>query len=129
MHATVATILTRQIQAGRQQLKALSDSPALRSPVSYFDQRRKNVELLKNRLLASQTQIVERKKRSYVEQTARLDAMSPLKVLTRGYAMAQTQDGSVLKSVTQVELGERIDVTFSDGKLSATVMEKKERQQ
>lgn len=126
MHAAMANMLTRQIRAGRQQLKTLSDSPALRSPVSYFDQRRKNVELLKNRLLAAQTQNVERKKRRFVEQTARLDAMSPLKVLTRGYAMAQTQDGVVLKSVCQVELGERVEITLSDGKLSATVMEKKE---
>lgn len=126
MHAAMANMLTRQIRAGRQQLKTLSDSPALRSPVSYFDQRRKNVELLKNRLLAAQTQNVERKKRRFVEQTARLDAMSPLKVLTRGYAMAQTQDGMVLKSVCQVELGERVEITLSDGKLSATVMEKKE---
>lgn len=125
-HAAIANMLTRQIRAGQQQLKALSGSPALRSPVSYFDQRRKNVELLKNRLLAAQTQNVERKRRRFVEQTARLDAMSPLKVLTRGYAMAQAQDGSVLKSVTQVELGERIDISLSDGRLSATVMEKKE---
>ena len=52
--------------------------------------------------------------------------MSPLKVLTRGYAMAQTQDGEVLKSVKQVERGERITVSLSDGKLSATVMDIKE---
>lgn len=126
MHAAMANMLTRQIRAGQQQLKALSDSPALRSPVGYFDHRRKNVELLKNRILAAQTQNLERKKRRYVEQTARLDAMSPLKVLTRGYAMAQARDGSVLKSITQVELGDRIDISFSDGRLSATVMEKKE---
>lgn len=126
MHATMATILTRQIRAGRQHLKALSDSPALRSPTGYFNQRRQNVEMLKNRLLAAQTQNLERKKRRFVEQTARLDAMSPLKVLTRGYAMVQTEDGNVLKSITQVELGERIKVSFSDGKLSATVMDKKE---
>lgn len=126
MHATMATILTRQIRAGRQHLKALSDSPALRSPTGYFNQRRQNVEMLKNRLLAAQTQNLERKKRRFVEQTARLDAMSPLKVLTRGYAMVQTEDGNVLKSITQVELGERIEVSFSDGKLSATVMDKKE---
>ena len=68
----------------------------------------------------------ERMKRRFVEQTAKLDAMSPLKVLTRGYAMAQTADGSVLRSISQVELGERIRVSLADGALSATVMDKKE---
>lgn len=52
--------------------------------------------------------------------------MSPLKVLTRGYSMAQTEAGEVLRSVRQVELGERVSVLLSDGKLSATVMDKKE---
>ena len=52
--------------------------------------------------------------------------MSPLKVLTRGYSMAQAEDGTVVRSVSQVELGQRITVNLSDGKLSATVMEKEE---
>lgn len=53
--------------------------------------------------------------------------MSPLKVLTRGYSMAQTEAGEVLRSVRQVELGERISVLLSDGKLSATVMDKRRK--
>ena len=107
-------------------LKALSDSPALKSPTAYLQQRRQALLLIKNRLIAAQTQGVERKKRRFVEQTAKLDAMSPLKVLTRGYAMAQTADGNVLRSVAQVELGQRIKVSLADGSLSATVMDKKE---
>ena len=124
--SNMAASLARQVKAGKQHLKALADSPALRSPTGYLEQRRQNVLLLKNRLLAAQTQEVERKRRRYVEQTAKLDAMSPLKVLTRGYAMALTDDGSVLKSISQVELGQRIAVTVGDGSLSATVMDKKE---
>ena len=122
--SAMGTALQRQIKSGRQHLKVLSESPALRSPMGYINQRRQNVEMLKNRLLSAQIQGIERKKRRFVEQTAKLDAMSPLKVLTRGYAMAQTTDGKVLRSVEQVELGERISVCLGDGKLSATVMEK-----
>ena len=55
-----------------------------------------------------------------------MDAMSPLKVLTRGYAMVQTENNEVLRSVSDVELGQRIHIRVSDGALSATVMEKKE---
>ena len=124
----MAISLSRQVKAGRLHLKALSDSPALKSPTAYLNQRRQAVLMLKNRLNAAGTQTVERKKRKFVEQTAKLDAMSPLKVLTRGYAMAQTADGNVLKSVSQIELGERITVSVADGSLSATVMEKKENQ-
>lgn len=124
----MAISLSRQVKAGRLHLKALSESPALKSPTAYLHQRRQAVLLLKNRLNAAGTQTVERKKRKFVEQTAKLDAMSPLKVLTRGYAMAQTSHGNVLKSVSQVQLGERITVSVADGALSATVMEKKENE-
>lgn len=122
----MASALGRQIKAGRQHLKVLSESPALKSPTSYFNQRRQNVEMLKNRLVSAQIQSIERKRRRFVEQTAKLDAMSPLKVLTRGYAMAQTTDGNVLRSVKQVDRGEKISVILGDGKLSATVMDKEE---
>ena len=124
--AGMATSLTRQVKAGRQHLKALSDSPALRSPTGYLEQRRQNVLLLKNRLLSAQTQSVERKRRRYVEQTAKLDAMSPLKVLTRGYAMAQKKDGTVLRSVRQIEIADEIGITVGDGRVTAMVTDVKE---
>ena len=126
MAENMAISLGRQIKAGRLHLKALSESPALKSPTAYLNQRRQSLQLLQNRLVAAQTQTIERRRRRFVEQTAKLDAMSPLKVLTRGYAMAQTADGQVLKSVTQVQPGEQINVSLSDGGLTATVTEKKE---
>ena len=123
---TISTSLLRQIKAGRQHLKALAGSPALRSPTGYLEQRKQNVLLLKNRLVSAQTQSVEHKRRRFVEQTAKLDAMSPLKVLTRGYAMAQKKDGTVLRSVRQVEIADEIAITVGDGSVSAMVTDVKE---
>ena len=51
--------------------------------------------------------------------------MSPLKVLTRGYAMVHTGAGEVLKSVEQVTAGDEIKLTLSDGNICATVTEGK----
>ena len=126
MSAAMATALTRQLKSTRQHLNVLSASPALKSPTGYLEQKQKTLELLKNRLIAAQNQNISRKSARYVALTAKLDAMSPLKVLTRGYAMAQTEDGSVLRSVEQVDLGQRITVSLNDGTISATVMDKKE---
>ena len=126
MSAAMATALTRQLKSARQHLNVLSASPALKSPTGYLEQKQKTLELLKNRLISAQNQNISRKSARYVALTAKLDAMSPLKVLTRGYAMAQTEDGSVLRSVEQVDLGQRITVSLNDGTISATVMDKKE---
>jgi exodeoxyribonuclease VII large subunit len=123
----MTTALSRQIRSARQHLNVLSGSSALRSPTGYLEQKGKALELLKNRLVAAENQNINRNKQRYIGLTAKLDAMSPLKVLTRGYAMAQTENGNVLRSVTQAEIGERISVSLSDGILSATVMDKKEK--
>ena len=124
MCMAMTTALTRQVKAARQHLQVLSGSPALQSPTGYLEQRRKSLELLQNRLVSAETRTVERKNRQFIELTSKLDAMSPLKVLTRGYALVRREDGMVLKSVRQIEPGERIKVSLSDGSLTAAVTEK-----
>lgn len=118
--------LKRQLKAARQHLNVLSSSAALQSPTGYLEQKGRGLELLKNRLIAAQNQNISRKHNRYVGLTAKLDAMSPLKVLTRGYAMAFREDGTVLRTLRQVEPGQVISLRLSDGSLNATVVEKKE---
>lgn len=122
----MASALSRQIKSARQHLQVLAGSAALQSPTGYLEQRKQGVELLKNRLVSAQNQNITRKKQRYIAAISKLDAMSPLKVLTRGYSMTCTEQGEVVRSVSQVELGERIRVSLSDGMLSATVMKKEE---
>ena len=122
----MVTSLNRQLKSARQHLEVLSRSQALQSPDGYLNQREKGLELLTNRLIAAQNQNITRKNQQYIAAVSKLDAMSPLKVLARGYAMAQNEAGSVLRSVKQVEPGERIAIRLCDGKLTATVMNKEE---
>ena len=126
MSSAMASALARQLKGAQQHLNVLSQSPALRSPTGYIEQKGKNLELLKNRLLSAQNQTVSQKTARYIAAVSKLDAMSPMKVLTRGYSMARTERGEVLRSIHQAELGEKIRISLSDGSLSAIVMEKKE---
>ncbi len=126
MTSAMVTALNRQIRAAQQHLNVLSQSAALRSPDSYLNQQEKSLELLTNRLVTAQNQIITRNNQCFIAAISKLDAMSPLKVLSRGYAMAQNDAGDVVRSVNQVQLGERITVSVSDGRLSATVMNKEE---
>ena len=128
MTAAMVTALNRQIKSAKTHLDVLSRSPALSSPDGYLHQRQNSLELLKNKLVAAQNQNITRKNQQYIAAVSKLDAMSPLKVLSRGYAMAQKDSGEVVRSVSQVEPGERISVRLSDGNLSATVMKKEESQ-
>ena len=125
--STMAAALTRQLKASRQHLSALAASPALQSPTGYLEQRAQQVLLLKNRLISAQNQSIAVRKQKYIAAAAKLDAMSPLKVLTRGYSMTQREDGTVVRSVSQVEPGERLRISLEDGTLRATVMNKEAR--
>lgn len=126
MSAAMAASLNRQVQAYQRHLNVLSQSPALSSPTSYLDQREISLTMLKNRFVSAQVNGLARKEQRYITAVSKLDAMSPLKVLTRGYSMTQKECGTVVRSVSQVELGERVDISLSDGILSAIVMDKKE---
>ena len=126
MSSAMATALTRQLTAARRHYQLLSAHPALQSPENYLFQRRKSLEMLTNRLGSAQLQLISGRKQRYIAMTAKLDAMSPLKVLTRGYAMVQSGDGEVLRSVSQVKLGEQIEISVSDGKIAAAVTEVRE---
>ena len=70
---------------------------------------------------AAQQQALAKNRQRCVRLTAALDAMSPLKVLTRGYAMAQTEGGQLLRQVEQVRSGDRFTLQLSDGRIRASV--------
>ena len=124
---SMATAMNRKIKMRRQHLDVLANSAALQSPEGYLHQRRKTVEMLQNRLISAQNMQLSRKQQRYIAMTAKLDAMSPLKVLTRGYAMAQKENEEIVRSVSQIDPGESVRVSLADGAFTATVTDKKER--
>jgi len=126
MSGAMITALQRQLTASRRHLNVLAASNVLQGPMQYFDRRRTALEHLSSRLCASYSSRISFQKQKFVELTAMLDAMSPLKVLTRGYAMTKDASGIVVRSVRQIQIGDRIDVTLSDGYVTAAVVDRKE---
>ncbi len=125
--SNMAVVLGRQIKAARQHLNVLASSPALQSPEHYLEQKKKTLDLLCSRMVGAQQQNVADRKGDYLALAAKLDAMSPLKVLTRGYSMTTGPDGQVIHSVRQVAIGEQITVSLSDGKITAKVEGKEKK--
>ena len=75
-----------------------------------------------SRMLATLRQkAIAEKKQRFSRLTAALDAMSPLKVLARGYAVATDADGTVLRSAAKVQPGDPVRVQLQDGALHCTV--------
>lgn len=119
----MVSALTRQIHAGRQRLRVLAAARSLQSLTGYFDERRLLLDSMERRMLSAASQNLGKNRQRYACMTAALDAMSPLKVLARGYAIGKQEDGRLLRSVEQVQPGEKIVLALTDGDLAAEVTE------
>ena len=122
----LASALTRQVKTARNHWKLLSSSAALQSPEVYIQQQRKGVAHLQTRMIAAQSNSLHKCRQRFLSSTAKLDAMSPLKVLTRGYAMVSSAQGDVIRSVKQIAVGNVLSVSLSDGVIHASVKDIKE---
>lgn len=127
MTNSMVSCLNRKIKSARTHLNVLAGSSSLRSPAAYIEMRRKSVTHLQSRLTASQASIIAYKKQRFISSVSKLDAMSPLKVLTRGYSMSQLDDGTLVQSVSQVLVGTNLTISVCDGKISAAVTGKEEK--
>ena len=99
----------------------LAASPALQSPDGYLRQLERNLALVRERMLSVQNQTMHRHQQRYLSNAAKLDALSPLKVLTRGYAVVQTGEGGIVRSVQDATIGDTVSILLSDGSLTATI--------
>lgn len=107
-----------------RRLAGLADKRALKDPSAFLQDRKLYLDFMQQKLAGTTRSLLEDDNRRFAQLAAKLDAMSPLKVLGRGYAMAQSMDGTVLKSVRQVNAGDRITVRLGEGALDCTVNHK-----
>ena len=63
----------------------------------------------------------EKEKKRYVELVAKLDTLSPLKTLMRGYSIAE-KEGKIVKSIEELKKDDNIDIRLTDGKVQAKVL-------
>ena len=122
MQNAMAVAMQQKIDRAGERLEQIANRPVLRSPMASFEGKKQNLELLKNRLVAAQSGRVSAERQRFVANVGKLDAMSPMKVLTRGYAMVATEDGRLVRSVSDVKPKQPIAVRVSDGTIVATVI-------
>jgi len=117
------SVLSRKLQSERRQLNILKSSSALQGPTQYVHRQRQQLHLLTAKLISASQQIVSKKKQDFIAKTAKLDAMSPLKVISRGYAVVEADDGALISSIKQTGVGNNIQVFLTDGTIHSTVTE------
>ena len=116
----------KRVEQMREQYAKLARSRVLRNPMAFIDDKRLLLDYMqKNLAVLAQRQMAQRQQR-FTALTAKLDALSPLKVLGRGYAVAKSADGTILRAAEDAAVGETIEVLLGRGSLACTVNEKRE---
>lgn len=107
--------MEKMLKSLAQRLDALKSKRVLTDPGVYLDNRRMDLDRARDRLLAASERQLAAKRQSFVKLGAALDAMSPLRVLSRGYTVSSSADGTILKSVKDLQPGQELSVRFLDG--------------
>lgn len=121
--AMLMTLMQKRLKHERQRVLALSQARSLKNPVNYISDKRMLLDYTHHRLSAASGNLLSRKKEQFVRLTAKLDAMSPLKVLGRGYCMTTDRDGHLIKTIASICEGDEITVNLTDGKARTLVQE------
>ncbi len=118
--------LLAKYNLNKVKLEKLTNSYVFKSPNdSILSVRQQMTDNLSDRLLANFQNVLNQNKSRLSNNISKLDALSPLKILSRGFSVIES-DGKVVSSTKAVEVGDNVTLTLSDGKLNCTVNSKGE---
>lgn len=111
----------RKLSALRQKVCELAGKQVMQTPVNYIEDKRMLLDHLQTRLISGAGLKLSAGKERFSGLAAKLDAMSPLKVLGRGYAIALNESGNVIKSGNDAKSGDKITIKLQKDSISCTV--------
>ena len=115
-----------KIEVYSHRLRELQRKRVLSDPMAFLQDRSMQLDLTQEKLVSAMQRHLEQSTRRFTHAAAALDAMGPLRVLHRGYCVAQKEDRTILRSSQQAEVGERVTLHLAEGSLQCEVMKRGE---
>ena len=120
--ARLKLLLKALVAQKRQNLSYLTEHSVLYNPQKMLDNRRLTVDQLTTSMDAAVKLRFTTAKGEFTALMAKLDSLSPLAVLGRGYSMIKDPSGNIIKSYKQMSIGQRLQVNLSDGQAEMEVL-------
>ena len=111
----------RVIENGRLRLRYCAERPAMTSPMNMVDEQRLNLDRIYKSMEDAVLLKAAEKRQALGISASKLEALSPLATVSRGFALAKTSDGALIRSIKQVKAGDNVKIRVSDGEISAEV--------
>ena len=125
LKARMQAATKRRVEQLRFALDSLGSRSVMKRPVTLVDERRQRCDDLAERASRAIRVLLERKQQRVATLAGTLDALSPLKVLSRGYSLTFAEDGTLVRSVNDVSPGIEITTRTPDGTVWSTVTDVK----
>ena len=120
---SMSPVFVETLQRANARLEAISTQLSPMRLASNVGSRRTVVELLSQRADASVKGLVDSRSKSLNISMAKLDALSPLAVLGRGFAIVENEKGEILRDPARVEADDLLKIRLEKGSLKARVEE------
>ena len=120
-------LMTTLLEQEEYRLDRAKNSWALKDPERIFADGALRTDAAYTKLVSKMDSLLKQSRHSFELQAARLDNLSPLAVLARGYSVTQKEDYKVVTSIEQVRWGEELITTVGDGKIVSVVQSVEEK--
>ncbi len=117
--ASFISALKSKLNMYSEKLSSLEKKRVLSSPYGFIDEKRMMLDALSDKTAKSFQLILSDKKGEFVALCKKLEALSPLSVLSRGYGALYSEDGSVITHTDNVKSGDILKMRLSDGEITA----------
>jgi exodeoxyribonuclease VII large subunit len=114
---------TRAFDAARSRLDNLAGRRCLTDPMGYIDDKRVLLDMARERLCSAASGGIHAGRERFARAAASLDALSPLRVLGRGYAIVRAGNGALVKSASDVSPGDEVSVRLERDEIKCKVCE------
>lgn len=120
--------LVGKLESSQKELKLLLEKEVLKNPLAVYDVKRMQIDSYSMQMENTYRKLIHSQRERFVRNVAKLDALSPLKILERGYSVASDSEGNPASSVSAFRVGDSVTVTMSDGALNCNIIEIEEKQ-
>lgn len=118
--------LEDRLNSAKMRYLAIENSPYFKKPLNtLIDNRKLTIDTLTDKLTSSYKAILNTNKTRFITKVASLEALSPLKVLSRGYSVAES-NGKIVKSINDISVGDKLTLKVTDGSILCNVESKGE---
>ena len=114
--------VSRRLDGARFLLERARRCRTLQDPMSYVNDRRVLLDYQREKLAHGLRGTLGRERERFARRAATLDAISPLKVLGRGYAIPRNEDGHVVRSIREAHPGDKLELRMADGSIDCKVL-------